>query len=720
MNHLAGQTSPYLLQHADNPVDWYPWGPEALERARRENKPIFLSIGYSACHWCHVMARESFENAEIAAFLNEHFVSVKVDREERPDLDQVFQAAVHLLGRSGGWPLTAFLTPEGKPFFAGTYFPPEPRHGMISFPELLKRIVELFETRAADLRRDADRLASAVRDALERPGASPVGPAREPDGFFLADAAREVAFSMDPVNGGFGGAPKFPAFPTLLFLLRHWRESEVDAVARAGDVNVRVPPPPPANLRDLLEATLDAIGDGGIFDQLGGGFHRYSVDAQWRVPHFEKMLYDNALALQVYSEAHEAFGKPRYLLVVRQTFEWMEREMRAGPRGAWCSSMDADSGGVEGAYYSWTRDQLARVLDAEELKLASLAYGLKERGPLDGTNVLRRAATEEQLAKVTGRDVADVAESLAEIRRKLLDSRGRRVRPGRDDKVLTAWNAMLAQGLFAAARATGDHEFLGAARSTVKFLLDHALDTETGELVVALKGTERSELVGNLDDYAHVVAASLEEFELSGAASTWEKIESLVEVVDHQFWSDDLGAYHYASNKKTDLLARPVVSADAPLPSPNAVMAANLLRMAQFSGDERRAERAREVLSSLARRAASNPVAHGAFLLAAQSAHLGDPELVVVPPAGSVPPSRTDLANLVFSKRRSLLAGAHVPRLLFHVAGFGEVPAKPLLEGREPSDVETYYFCVRRNCLPPVHDEDELRRQIRRYYAGSP
>ncbi|HET9794034.1 MAG TPA: thioredoxin domain-containing protein, partial [Thermoanaerobaculia bacterium] len=451
-NRLAQESSPYLLQHAGNPVDWYPWGDEAFEKAKREGKPVFLSIGYSTCHWCHVMERESFENTEIAALMNRDFVSIKVDREERPDIDNVYMTACQLLTRSGGWPLTAVLTPDGLPFFAGTYFPPGDAHGRAGMRTLLPRIAEYWKSHRAEAESQAKEVEAAVRGAIASPPKEHAAPL---DAAFSASVAEELARRFDPEHGGFSQAPKFPPHGALEFL-----------AAREDGRSVA-----------MLRRTLDAMQDGGVFDQVGGGFHRYSVDAEWFVPHFEKMLYDNAQLLSAYAAASRRFGDAGYGDTARAIAGWLERDMKTA-EGAYASGLDADSEGVEGKYYLWTAAEVDAALGPREAPLWREAFGISERGntPAEfaegrGKNLPRRVGSDAALAKKHGGDPGGIRRRLEADARRLEEVRARRVPPARDDKVLTSWNALAVSALARASRDLREPRLAADARRVADFLL---------------------------------------------------------------------------------------------------------------------------------------------------------------------------------------------------------------------------------------------------------
>src|SRR5918994_1798693 len=448
-NRLANETSPYLLQHKDNPVDWYPWGEEALRRAREEDRPILLSVGYSACHWCHVMERESFEDDETARMMNEHFVNIKVDREERPDIDSIYMAAVQAIIRHGGWPMTVFLTPDGSPFYGGTYFPPVPSRNMPSFQQLLLSIADAYENRRAEVLRSA----GSIRDFL-RASTSAAMPEAEAAGTELLDrAAASLLSQLDRRFGGFGTAPKFPQAMNLEVLLRHHH--------RTGD----------RSALDGVELTLRSMANGGIYDQLGGGFARYSVDAYWLVPHFEKMLYKNALLSRLYLEAYQATGDAFYLRIAEETLDYVLRDMTS-EEGGFFSAEDADSEGEEGKFYVWTPDEIEAALDPEDAQLATRYWDVTERGNFEGKNILYVPRLPEAVAAEFGLAPEELWERIVEIREKLFAVRQRRVRPGRDEKVLAAWNGLMLRSFAFAARVTGRQDYREVAEKNAAFLLE--------------------------------------------------------------------------------------------------------------------------------------------------------------------------------------------------------------------------------------------------------
>ncbi len=600
-NRLAHESSPYLLQHAHNPVDWYPWSDEAFEKARREGKPIFLSIGYSTCHWCHVMERESFENAGIAALMNRDFVSIKVDREERPDIDNVYMTACQLLTRSGGWPLTAILTPEGRPFYAGTYFPPGDGHGRPGMRTLLPRIAEYWKNHRAEAESQAKEVEAAVRSAI----ASPPGENAAPlDAAFSASVEEELARRFDPEHGGFSTAPKFPPHGAIEFLA-----SRADQPAKTGGEPARAGGEParaggeparaggeparaggePARNAAMLRRTLDEMQDGGVFDQVGGGFHRYSVDAEWFVPHFEKMLYDNAQLLGAYAAASRRFGEPRYGDTARATAAWLEREMRT-PEGAYASALDADSEGVEGKYYLWTAAEIDAALGPAEAPLWREAFGIEEHGntPPDfaegrGKNLPRRVESDAALAKKHGGDPAGIRRRLEQDDAKLEEVRARRVPPSRDDKVLTSWNALAVSALARASRDLPEPRLAAAARRIADYLL--AVHVSGGRVLHSSRGG-KAKIAGFLEDYAFFADALLDLSEATGEKAYAERgREIAAEMV--RIFGDERGGFFQTGAPATGergLLDLAKEYLDQVVPSPNAVAVRVLRRLDAASG----------------------------------------------------------------------------------------------------------------------------------------
>ena len=604
-NRLSSETSPYLLQHRDNPVHWQPWGAAAFGEAARRDRPVLLSIGYSSCHWCHVMAHESFEDDAIARLMNESFVPVKVDREERPDVDEIYMAFVQATTGAGGWPLTVFLAPDRTPFFGGTYFPPDDRWGRPGFRRVLAGVAALWAgNRRGQLLTNGERLLDRLRQAAALPGRRAERGAlitSEPVG----RGVRHLLRSHDSAHGGFGAAPKFPPSRQLTLLLRHHLDQgSVETLAAA-------------------RLTLRRMADGGLTDQLGGGFHRYSTDAEWLVPHFEKMLYDNALLVPAYLLAHRITGDPRFAEYARRALDWMRREMRS-PEGGFFSALDADSEGEEGRFYVWTLSEVEAVL-GEDAPLFAAAYDLRAEGNWEGRTVLRRVASDIALSERFGVPPAAVAAALAASRRRLLAVRGRRIRPGLDDKVLLSWNALAVSALARAHRALGDDGCLGAAQAAARFLLGN-LRAEGRYLAVWSRG--RAKIPAMLDDHAFWLQALVDLFESDHDEGWLAEAEATADLLDTRFAAPGGGFYTTADDHEP-LPVRTRTGHDGALPSGNAVAADALLRLAALTGSSRRREAARGVLAAFLPQANENPAGF-ATLLAAVMRYLAETRQLVV------------------------------------------------------------------------------------------
>ncbi|MGH2489490.1 MAG: thioredoxin domain-containing protein, partial [Candidatus Limnocylindria bacterium] len=588
MNRLADATSPYLLQHAENPVDWYPWGPEALARAREEDRPIFLSIGYSACHWCHVMAHESFEDPAIADQLNRDFVAIKVDREERPDIDDVYMGAVQAMTGSGGWPLNVFLTPDLEPFFGGTYFPPSERHGLQAFSAVLDGVAEAYRERRDEVAGIAAQLAvhlrhqASIDEAAATPGAEQ-----------LDAAVRRLAASFDPVHGGFGPAPKFPAPMTLEFLLRRWRGTRDDATLR------------------MVTLTLDRMADGGIHDQLAGGFARYSTDARWLAPHFEKMLYDNALLAHAYLEAYRATGTDRYAAVARATLEFLLRELLTDA-GGFAAALDADSEGEEGRFYVWDADEVATVLAEAGLTSAEVAavsahWDVTPEGNWEGHTILH----------VSGAPASD-AEVLERARVALLAHRERRERPGRDDKQLAAWNGLALRAFGLAALVLGDERFVAATRRLATFIEDTLV--HDGDRLWRTARDGLAHTPGFAEDYAAVADGLLSAHAALGEPGHLVLAEALMARLATDFWDEDSGTLFDTGPEHEETVTRPRSLVDGATPGANAMAADVWLRLALLGGEAEHDRRARRILAAVGSAIGRQPTAFGKMLGAADRA----------------------------------------------------------------------------------------------------
>ncbi len=644
-NRLANETSPYLLQHAGNPVDWYPWGEEALGRAREEDRPLLLSIGYSACHWCHVMERESFEVEETAALMNERFVCVKLDREERPDLDAIYMEACQAMTGHGGWPLNVFLTPEQVPFYAGTYFPPKERHGMPSWRAVLEAVDDAWQTRAKEIRAGGERIAQSLRGAATlEPSAEPLRDAA------LAGAVTALESIEDREHGGFGGAPKFPPASAIELLLRR---GATEPAARA----------------------LRAMAAGGIYDQIGGGFARYAVDERWLVPHFEKMLYDNALLARAYLHGWQVTGEPLMRRVCEETLDWMLGEMR-GPEGGFYSALDADSEGEEGRFYVWTPGQLREALGAEDAAAAAAYFGVHPGGNFEGATILTRGAAEPA--------------NLGDIRRRLYEVRARRVWPALDDKRLTAWNALAIAALAEAGAVLERADYLDAARRCAEFLLAD-VRARDGKLLRTYKDGE-AKLNAYLEDHAFLLEALLVLYEASFEERWFVEARGLADTIIERFADSERGGFFETSDDHERLLARRKDLEDHPIPSGNASAAYGLLRLAALSGEHGYEERATGILALLHELAARHPQAF-AHLLQALDFHLASVREVAL-----VGPDTGELARVVRARFR--------PHVVLAGGGGASVP---LLEGRTPVEGRAAaYVCEGFACRAPVTEPGEL------------
>jgi len=664
-NRLAQETSPYLLEHANNPVDWYPWGSQALERARTEHKPILLSIGYSACHWCHVMARESFEDPQTASLMNRDFVSIKVDREERPDLDQVYMRAVQGMTGSGGWPMTVFLLPDGTPFFAGTYFPPSDRFGMPGFRGVLAAVADAFAKRPADV----EETAAQVRDFLQRP-AVPLA-VGELTPALLDEAAAQVARAFDAAHAGFGGAPKFPQPMLVEVLLRHH--------VRTGQ---------PAALEMALQ-TLRAMAAGGIYDQLGGGFHRYSVDERWLVPHFEKMLYDNALLTGAYLDAWQLTHDPALRRVAEETLAFVLREMTS-PEGAFYSSLDADSEGEEGRFYLWTPAQLDAVLGVDAARALASAFDVTTAGNFEGRNILHPVAS-------------GATEVLDSARDRLMAARAQRVRPHRDEKVIAGWNGLMLRAVAQAGRVLGRRDLVTAAEANARFLLSRM--RENGRMRRSYKDG-RAPLAGFLEDQAAVADGVLSVYEATFDPQWLEEIRRLVTEMLTAFWDEEAAAFFDTAKDQERLVVRPQDVTDNAIPSGTSLAVDVLLRAGMLLGEPSWTDRARLTLERLAPTAAKTPLAFG-HLLTALDFHLGRVvELAVIAQPGDAQADRL----------LQVVAERFLPnRLLAASAGPGTIPLladRQALGGRA-----TAYLCEHFVCQAPTQDPSELARQLDAFRA---
>jgi uncharacterized protein YyaL (SSP411 family) len=667
-NRLAHETSPYLLEHAQNPVDWYPWSPEALGRAHQENKPILLSIGYSACHWCHVMARESFEDDETAALINRDFVAIKVDREERPDLDQVYMRATQAMTGSGGWPMTVFLLPDGTPFFAGTYFPSSERFGMPSFRRVLAAVADAFANRPQEV----EETAGQVREFLQRPALPLAAGTLDPT--LLDEAYTRLARDYDRTHGGFGGAPKFPQPMVLEFLLRtHVRTGQPAALEMATD-------------------TLRAMAAGGMYDQLGGGFHRYSVDKRWLVPHFEKMLYDNALLARAYLDAWQLTRDAAFARVVEETLAFVQREMTA-PDGGFYSSLDADTEGDEGRFYLWTPAELDAVLGPEQGPALARAFDVTGEGNFEGHNILHPVAP-------------GAIDLLAAARDRLLAARARRVRPHRDEKAIAGWNGLMLRAFAEAGRVLRRPDLVAVAQANARFLLSRMRE---GNRMRRSYKDGRAPLAGYLEDQVAVADGLLSLYEATFDPTWLDHVHGLVSEMLTAFWDDTEGALFDAAADQERLVVRPQDVTDNAVPSGTSMAVDILLRAGMLFGEQAWIDKARLTLERLAPTAAKAPPAFGR-LLAAIDFYLGRPvELALI---GN--PAEPEVSGFL-----EVVRARYLPNRLVAVAPPGGQPRPlPLLSDRPAIDGKvTAYLCEGYVCQAPTTEPSELARQLDAFSA---
>ncbi len=676
-NRLANESSPYLLQHADNPVDWYPWGEEALTRAKTEDKPIFLSIGYAACHWCHVMAHESFEDPETARLMNELFINIKVDREERPDLDTIYMDAVVAMTGHGGWPMSVFLTPDGVPFYGGTYFPPTPRHGLPAFRQVLESVARAYHTQKETIARNGQALLSRLQAAILLQSTDPLDPA-VPD-----RAASALAGSFDRLHGGLRGAPKFPQPMTWEFLLHHYhRTRQVDRL-------------------EMVELTLQQMAYGGMYDQLGGGFHRYSVDSVWLVPHFEKMLYDNALLARLYLHTYQMTGNPLYRRIVEETLDYVLREM-THPAGGFFATQDADSEGEEGKFFLWTPEEIQAVLGREEGELFCRVYGVTPGGNFEGRTILNLSAPDVQ-ALPGGMDRENLVDTLAASRKKLFAAREQRVKPARDEKIITAWNGLMLAALAEAGRVLHRDDYTQAAVRNAQFVLDTMMSD--GRLYRTWRdGHGPARFNGYLEDYAFYADGLLALYQTTFNPRWFHQAQALMETVLARFTDAENGGFFDVPDDHERLATRPKSLQDNATPCGSSMAVRVLLHLAALTGEERFYQPAVQSLAAIQHALAQYPAAFGHWLSGLEFA-LSDPQEVAV----IGPPQRADTRALV-----EVVVQAYRPNLVLAVSAEEEAGQHPplahhrqMVEGQAAA-----YVCRRFVCQQPVTAPEELAARL--------
>jgi uncharacterized protein len=681
-NRLAHETSPYLQQHAHNPVDWYPWGAEALERAKKEGKPILLSVGYSACHWCHVMAHESFEDEATARLMNELFVNVKVDREERPDIDRIYQIAQQLITqKSGGWPLTMFLSHEDQtPFFGGTYFPKEPRYGMPAFQDLLKRVAEYYSSHPAELREQNESFMRAIDELT-----TPAPPTSLPLGPQPLHASREtLQKTFDSNYGGFGSAPKFPHPKMLERLMRDWHAT---AASEKPDLQALY----------MATLTLTRMGEGGLYDLLAGGFCRYSVDSHWMIPHFEKMLYDNAGLMPVYAETAVATGDMFYAQIAAETADWLIRDMQS-PEGGYYSSLDADSEGHEGKFYVWDRDDVRKALTEEQYALFAPRYGLDRSPNFEGKWHLHTYRSLEQVAGSLGVELPHALRTLEAARIKLLDIREDRVWPGRDEKILTSWNAMTIRGMAIAARILARDDLADSATRALSFIRKTLW--REGRLLATYKDG-RAHLNAYLDDYVYLADAILELQQVRFRADELAFARELLEATLDHFEDKENGGFFFTSDDHEALIQRSKTFADDAIPSGNGVGAFVLQRMGHVLGEPRYLQAAERTLRAAWQMMEKYPQGH-ATLLGALEETLNAPDIVIL---------RGEQAET--RKWQKELAKVYAPHRVIIAVPSDATDLPPALADKKPVGAAVAYVCKGSVCSAPISDFPVLAEQLR-------
>ncbi len=684
-NRLKKEKSPYLLQHAKNPVEWYPWGEEAFKKSKEEDKPIFLSIGYSTCHWCHVMAHESFENQEVAKLMNDVFVSIKVDREERPDIDKIYMTACQIMNNSGGWPLTILMTHDKKPFFAGTYFPKETRFGRIGLIDLILKVKDLWNNQRKELINSSERITNALQDiTVESPGNS----LNEKT---LEKAYLQLKTRFDEEYGGFGSSPKFPTPHNLLFLLRVYkRDNNLEALK-------------------MVETTLNRMRKGGMYDHVGYGFHRYSTDRQWLVPHFEKMLYDNALLAFAYIEAFQATQKSQYKETAEEIFTYVMRDM-ISPEGAFYSAEDADSEGEEGKFNTWRTIDLDSILNHEEMELFASIYNIKEGGnyleestrKYTGKNIPHLTENLDSLAEKKNLSLDELKEKLEAIRIKVFQSREKRIRPHIDDKILTDWNGLMIAALAKGGYVFNEKKYVDAAEKAMKFILENLKD-DRDHLLHRFR--ENSADIGAfIDDYSFLIWALLELYEVTFDTHFLKQAINLIDIQNNQFWDDHIGGFYFTAKDGEDLITRQKEIYDGAIPSGNSVSMLNLLRLSQITGDQEYERKADIISRVFAENVRNNPSAH-AFLMIAVDFAVGPTYSLVI----SGDTGKKDTIKLLESIRKVFLPN----KTLMHRATEQNIPpideiADYVVFFDKYLDKATAYVCINKTCKPPTNKIEKM------------
>jgi uncharacterized protein YyaL (SSP411 family) len=683
-NHLIREKSPYLLQHADNPVDWYPWCQEAFQKAKKEDKPIFLSIGYATCHWCHVMAHESFEDEEVAKLLNQSFVSIKVDREERPDIDQIYMSVCQALTGQGGWPLTIFMTPEGNPFFAGTYFPKSSRMGLIGFVELLTRVSSLWGRDRERILQDSEEIRKAIQKEASSGAAGPVL-----DQGVLSKAYGHFLNAFDAARGGFGKAPKFPTPHHLTFLLRWYRRSKDPQAA------------------SMVQKTLEAMRNGGIFDQIGFGFHRYSVDERWLVPHFEKMLYDQALLAMAYTESYQALGKVQHAKVVREIFTYVLRDMTS-PEGGFYSAEDADSEGKEGLFYIWTPPEVKKHLGENLGDLFCRFYGISPEGNFEeGTSIPYISQTPESFAAQEKMGLTELEEALKKARKDLFHVREKRVHPLKDDKMITSWNGLMIAALAKGYQAFRDEAYAQAAQKAADFILQR-IRTAHGQLHRRYRHGHIAH-PGFLDDYAYLIWGLIELYEATFEVRYLQEAIHLNQIMIELFWDAERGGFYFSGRDNEALISRPKDVYDGAVPSGNSVAALNLLRLGRMTGKVDLEKKADQLLQVFSTPVAEYPMAF-THLLIALDFMMGPSQEIVI--AGD--PALEETRAMIAVVQQSFLPNKVVLLRAEGYVGQKLSTFSPFVEGMQPlNERPAVYLCENYTCKTPLTDLAALKAALK-------
>jgi len=678
-NRLVHETSPYLLQHAHNPVDWYPWGEEALGRAKKEDRPILLSVGYSSCHWCHVMEKESFENEAIAGIMNERFINIKVDREERPDLDELYMNAVQVMTGSGGWPMTVFLTPDLVPIHAGTYFPPEDRGGMPGFPKVLSVVSDYYRSHRGEVGKMEEQMKHALRQMAE------IIPSQETlSEKLLSKAFDALESQFDPIYGGFGNAPKFPSSMALSLLLRYWKSTGSKKAL------------------EMVDKTLEKMANGGIYDHLGGGFHRYSVDGQWLIPHFEKMLYDNALLSRTYFEAFQVTQKERYRRVGEEILRYVLREMKS-PGGGFYSTEDADSEGEEGRFYVWTRDEIKGILGKEKGTPFCAYYGVGQQGNFEGgASVLSVASTLEKVSQSYGMTVADLEKILEEGRQKLFTEREKRVRPGRDEKKLTSWNGLMISSLVDGFKLSGNDQYMSAAKEAALFILQ---ETRENGLLMRVFNKGKWRVKGYSEDYAFFIQALIDLYEATFEMRWLKEADELNKRMIQQFWDERNKGFFFTGSENESLIARSKNPYDNATPSANSIAVFNLVRLGYLTGEDSLKQKAEQTLRLFHNFLNQHPSGF-TQMLSGLSFFLNPDEIGVIGSKND-PKTKAMLKEIYLAYLPNKILSLRDPQEPIEENWF------PFLMEKEITGVPTAFVCKRFTCLPPVNNEAELRKILK-------